>query len=113
MGSHMMEYITPAERAAAMRLGAYSKFAEAGVPFSAIDGIVKRAVNLPSPSGIGKAVIALSVVTGIPIGIAAHVIGNKITRERGAETELETEAGYYRNATNQLQRGLQATQAAS
>lgn len=111
--SKIMEYLTPEERAAAMKFGAYQKFAEARVPFQAIDTVVKQALELPSASGVAKSVIALSVLTGIPIGIAAHVIGNRVTKERGREKELTTETGYYRNASHQLQRGLQAANATS
>lgn len=113
MASRIMQYLTPAERAEAMKFGAHQKFASAGVPFSQINGIVKKAVDLPSPSGVAKSVIALSVITGIPVGIAAHIIGNRVTAERGRERELTTQAGYYRNATSQLRRGLQAADTAS
>ena len=113
MASRIMEYISPSERAESMKVGAYQKFATAGVPINRINGIVKRAVDLPSPSGVAKSVIALSVITGIPVGIAAHIIGNRVTSERGREKELTTQAGYYRNATSQLRRGLQAADAVS
>ena len=113
MSSRVMEYISPQERAAAMKAGAYLKFAEAGVRLGDIDGMVKSAIELPSANGIAKSVIALSVIAGVPIGIASHIIGNKITKERGREKELTTEAGYYRNAAHQLERGMQSTAAAS
>jgi len=111
--SRIMEYITPEERTQAMKFGAYQRLSEAGVPFARIDGLVKQALEMPSASGVAKTVIALSVLTGIPFGIAAHVIGNRINRARGHEKELTTEAGYYRNATEQMQRGLEAANASS
>jgi hypothetical protein len=97
-----------------MKIGAYSTLADAGVPFSQIDQVMKQADGLPSISvgGTAKAVVALSVLTGIPIGIAAHAIGNRITKERGRERELGTQAGYYRNAAQQLHQGLDAAEAA-
>jgi len=113
MSSKIMQFITPAQRAEAMRFGAYTKLAELQVPFKDIDGLVKKAVELPSASGVAKSVITLSVLTGVPLGIAAHVIGSKIDRARGKVNELRTETGYYRNATNQLHRGLDAATAAS
>ena len=108
MSSRIMQYITPQERSLAMKAGAYACFHEAGVPFNEIDGIVKKSVDLPSANGVAKSIIALSVLTGIPVGIASHLVGRKLTNERGREKELSTEAGYYRNATHQLQRGMQA-----
>jgi hypothetical protein len=113
MSSKIMEYISPAERSAAMLAGAYIKFAEAGVRLGDIDGMVKRALELPSANGVAKSVIALSVIAGVPIGIASHLIGRRISKERGEERELTTEAGYYRNAAHQLERGMLGLQAAS
>lgn len=113
MSSHIMEFISPIERAEAMKAGAYVKFAEAGIPFDAIDGLVKSALEMPSANGIAKSVIALSVIAGIPIGIASHLIGNRVTKEHGREKELTTEAGYYRNAAHQLEAGMQGMAAAS
>jgi hypothetical protein len=102
MASKIANYLTPQERAAAMRAGMVLACAETNTP------LTKVAAPGISPGGTMKAIIAVSVLTGIPIGIAAHVVGQRITKERGKEKELQTQTGYYRNAAQQLSRSLAA-----
>lgn len=97
-----------------MKFGAYRAFAESGVPVSDIDKLVKHAADpMLSPGGVMKSIVAMSLLTGVPLGIAAHVVGNRITRERGREKELRAQAAYYRNASQQLSRGMAASETAS
>ena len=105
--------LEPNERIAAFRMGTIAKFAESGVPARDIDKIVKYAAGtgspLLSPSGMSKAVVMVSVLTGVPLGIAAHVVDQHIRASRGKEKELQTQIGYYRNAAQQLGTGLAAS----
>lgn len=105
--------LTADERVASWRLGCYLKFAEAGVPASRINGIFKEAAGngtpLLSASGIAKVVVTVAALTGVPIGIAAHMVDQHIKASRGREKELDTQTQYYRNAAQQLGSGLLAS----
>lgn len=106
------EYIkalTVAERSSAMKLGAVLKFAEFGVRPSEIDTFVKTAF-LPklqaSLGGVGKLLMAVSLLGGIPVGAASHIIGRKLTSEDVKERELHERIRFYRTAAKQLETGL-------
>ena len=106
--------LTPQERASALRMGMYLGFADKGVNPSQIDAFVKSAEGAAaaswlSPTGLAKAVIAVSVLAGVPLGIAAHVVGRHVRDARGRESELKAQTGYYRNAAQQLETGLAAS----
>ena len=96
-------YLSPAERAQCMKVGAYTALARNGLTVTRVDRMQKLAGELSDmPSNVMKAVVGLSIVLGVPSGIAAHIIGQKITGARGKERELQTTAQYYRNAAQQL-----------
>lgn len=106
------ELLTAEERKACWRLGALAKFAEHGIRPAGIDravkvaGIPAGAATLLSPVGMAKAVATVAVLTGVPLGVAAHVVGRRIGQARGKEKELTEQAQFYRNATAQLEQGL-------
>ena len=101
--------LTPAERAASWRLGCLLKFAEAGIRPSGIEKAAgPQGAPLLSPSGLAKAVVTVAALTGVPLGIAAHVVDRHIRASRGREKELEQQTQYYRNAAQQLGSGLAA-----
>lgn len=100
------QYLTPMERASCIKVGAYRRFVEAGVRPSRIDAMVKSGAWSDLPSMTMKTVMAVSLLTGIPIGIAAHIVGQRISGSRGRERELEQQAGFYRNASQSLASGL-------
>ena len=105
------QLLTPEERVACWRLGMHTKFADSGIPPSQINETIKIAAPttpLFSVGGAAKAIMAVSLLTGIPLGIAAHVVGNRISATRSKEKELDSQIGYYRNATQQLEGGLAA-----
>ena len=105
----MRAILTHEEKAAALRLGAYIKFAECGVRPSMIKQAVGDAPPLLSPAGLARAIVTVSVLTGVPLGIAAHTVGRHVAQSRGRERELETQTQYYRNAAQQLGTGLLAS----
>ena len=111
------EYIkalTPAERASAMKLGAALKFAEFGIPPSKVDAFVKSAAGLQaSLGGIGKFMLALSLLGGLPVGVGAHLVGRKLTSEDVRERELRERIKFYRTAAKQLESGLSGLGAVS
>ena len=112
MATMYRELLTADERKACWRLGALAKFAEAGVRVGDIDkavkvaGIPASAATLLSPVGMAKAVATVAVLTGVPLGVAAHVVGRRMSQARGKEKEMTEQAQFYRNATAQLEQGL-------
>lgn len=114
MATMFRELLSPGERAAAWRLGAYSKFAEAGVRPSQVDNHIKQAAGagtLASPAGMAKAIATLALLTGVPLGVAAHIVGQRVTATRAKEEDMMTQTKYYRNAAGQLEQGLAAADA--
>ena len=111
MSTMFKQLLTAEERVACWKLGMHTKFADAGIAPSKIDETIKEAAGetpLFSVGGAAKAIMAVSLLTGIPLGIAAHVVGQRISATRSKEQELNSQVGYYRNAARQLEGGLQA-----
>jgi len=89
-----------------MKMGAMMKFAEHGVRPSQIDGLVKSGAIDLSPGNIAKALVAISLLGGIPLGVASHAIGKHLTQEQTRERELKEKIKFYRQATRGLESGL-------
>ena len=109
------EYITllsPAERAGAMKLGALMKLADAGIRADDIDDRIKSAGVSVSPSGIAKTIAIVSVLGGVPLGAAAHIVNRSIADQKNKEIELKEKIKYYRDATQGLETGLAGQQGA-
>ena len=67
----------------------------------------KEAQFLDQAMDVGtKGLIMGSLVTGIPLGIMAHVVHRKIKQNRAAEREMDQRIGYYRDAGDDLERGM-------
>lgn len=86
------------ERAGAMRLGMLMKAAEYGQA----EPFMKRALI----DVVTNNIIRLSILAGIPIGLAASLVHRKVKEENLKEKQLETEAQYYRDVTKNLSQGL-------
>jgi hypothetical protein len=97
----------PAERAELMKVGAALKLAHLQLPADQADLLVKRAI---SPGGAldatAKTVVVGSLLTGIPIGIMAHMISKKVTDVKRQERELQQKIDYYREAGQGIETGL-------
>lgn len=86
--------LSPAERLDCMMTGSLLKSASEGIPHE----MLKKA-NLAGAADFGtKAVIALSLLTGIPLGIAGHVVHNSIKKRKMKEEEAMRNLEYYRDA---------------
>lgn len=96
--------LTQGERMACMHFGALLKCAEHGYDEKAIADFVKHATI--SLADTAKAVAAVAVLSGIPIGVVAHIAGQHISGERAKEKELNEKIKYYRAATQGLNTGL-------
>ena len=88
------QLLTPEERVAGIRAGStlIAKQADFG-------GISE------APANIAKAIAATALLTGIPMGIAAHLVGRHVTSTRLKEKELQERIGYFRDATQNMERG--------
>jgi len=95
------QLLTPEERAQCMKLGAATKLAEYGRTKEA-DSVL----SFLSPANVTRAVIGVSVLSGIPLGIAAYTIGKRVTDQKNKERSLMQQAKYYRAATGNLEQGL-------
>jgi len=87
------------ERAAAMKLGATLKLSEHGMS-------AKEAAVQLSAGGAAKTIAIAALVGGIPLGIAAHIVGRRLTAQKQKERELQSRIDYYREATRGLEAGL-------
>ena len=106
------DYIDPGERMAAMRFGALVSAAGIAAGRAAGDamgksaaasgtsGMASKATGILAPSL--KGALAVAAITGVPFGIALHLIGNRLKAGRIREQELQGKIDLYRNAADQL-----------
>lgn len=101
-----IDALTRDERAAAMKLGAALALCEHG-------SMAKTAFGAPGGGGVldgvAKAIITTSIITGVPLGIASHMIGRGVSANRRREREQLARIKYYRDASRQLESGLTNT----
>lgn len=72
---------------------------------SAEFGKTAQALGSIADAGLNGLVMG-SLITGIPVGILAHVVHRKIKQRKLKEQELDEQLEYYRNAANGLEAGL-------
>lgn len=99
-----LNLLTPEERVASLKMGMSMKCAESGVKQADLISL--------SPDGVMKAVLVTSLLGGVPIGVAAHVIGRRVTATSNKERELKERIKYYRGATRGLATQMQPQPAA-
>lgn len=95
------------ERAGCVKFGALLAFAQSGIVPSEIDGFCKKAGLNDYLDTAGKAVLAVSLIGGIPVGVAAHIVGRRINQQSMKEKELQEKLKYYHSATGSLEQGLE------
>lgn len=98
--------LTKEERAACLKMGSIMAFSQFGITPRGIDPFVKSAGLSDYLNTIGRAVVATALIGGVPIGVAAHVIGKRIRQQTGKEKEMEAKLKYYRAATGSLETNL-------
>ena len=104
-----MTTLSPAERLAWIRAGALLKAAQLGVPAPSVDPLLKRAdlSYLTTPLDIGaKTILYGSLITGIPLGIMAHMVSRKMNTVKAKQRELEEKIKYYHDASEGLETGM-------
>jgi hypothetical protein len=104
------KHLTAQERSQCLRFGAIMKCAELGFTTRELDKVAEgdKANVLGFGAGMMKLVAGLALATGIPIGVAAHVVGRHINQERTKERELQEQIKYYQNTTEGLRQALDA-----
>ena len=66
-------------------------------------------LKILNPVNIAKAIAAVSIIGGIPAGVAAHAFDKRMSKVKNDEKKLELEADYYRDASSQLEDGMRAS----
>ena len=107
------QLLTPAERLECIKLGAALHFADRGISLSKLARMRKSGSVGDVVGGIAdlstagwKGVMALSLLGGIPLGVASHVVANKLTEEKNKEIELRQKIKFFRQASGGLEEGL-------
>jgi hypothetical protein len=99
------ELLTQDERAEAVKYGMFLK-AAAIAPVDQCDSLIKQALVGEGLDFSAKAIVIGSLATGIPMGIMAHLLHNKVKQTGRKENELAQQIDYYRNAGADLESGL-------
>jgi hypothetical protein len=92
-----MHMLSAEERAEMMRVGIILKQASMGKDAQSLSGLADMGT---------KGILLGSAVTGIPLGIMAHLIHKKVRSVRDKEKELAVKTQYYQNAARNLEQGL-------
>ena len=101
-----IDTLTQEERAGCIKFGASLAFGSRGLTGASIDRFVKQAGIGDIVGGTGKTILAVALLGGIPLGVAAHIVNNKIIADTQKEKELKERLKYYRAATSSLESGL-------
>jgi hypothetical protein len=108
-----MNLLNPAERAAWMRAGMLLKAAQLGLPAETIAPLAKQAdlkdltAMVSQPIDIGaKTILYGSLITGIPVGIMAHMISKKMNTVKAKQRILDEKIRYYQGAAEGLETGM-------
>ena len=106
--------LTPEERQSCMAIGALAKCAEAGVhhkdpifeklqPFFDRGTLNKKAQSIGGTMDAGlQALLLASLVSGVPLGVAAHYIGKSTDRSTKDIRAKKQEIQHYRDAAKDL-----------
>ena len=122
--ANLKNFITDEDRLAAWKFGSASKVAEMGMTQAEAAAKLRNLVpgtetektadggtilKILNPVNIAKAIAAVSIIGGIPVGVAAHAFDKRMSKVKNDEKKLELEADYYRDASSQLEDGMRAS----
>lgn len=94
------QLLDPQERMDAHLTGAMLKSAEARVP-------MEKCADLAGLADAGtKTILAISLLTGVPLGIAAHLVGSSINKRKLKEREAMDKIDFYRDAGDAVESEL-------
>ena len=112
MNERYTKMLSPAEHSAAFNSGMSIVLASARLSGDAelvkdAQGVGDALRNAGMVGDMGtRLLVAASLMTGIPVGIVAHVVAKRIGEERAKEKSLQDEIGYYTGATSGLEREM-------
>jgi hypothetical protein len=95
------------DRGELVRAGAILKLAHLQLPPQDAGELIKQAINLGGTlDATAKTVVVGALLTGIPVGIMAHMVSKKVNDVKRKERELGQKIDYYRQAAQGLETGL-------
>ena len=100
------DYVTSDERAESIKMGMFLRCAAEGGHPDQADGILKQSALGDIPDAGAKFVLMGSLATGIPIGIMAHLIHQRVKATDRKERLLDAKIQHYRNAGQDIESGL-------
>lgn len=99
------EYLTPSERMEAVRIGAVSAMAEAGLTPSGFDCVVKAAQasgGIKVPTVSLKDVANTAIIAGVPLGLMYYIVNRSLNRSDKKTRRLQKELDYYNDVSAEL-----------
>ena len=102
---YYVDILTPAERQEALETGIKLACMRNGIKLG--DGAADWFSKIPE--AIGKTMLTVSVMTGVPLGIASHLVSRAMKSDEIAQREQRAKIKYYRDVTNELSQGLTDT----
>ena len=97
-----IELLDREERGAALKLGYKLAYLQLGVKQA--DGVLDTTL-----SAVEKAILGVAVFTGVPLGIAGHMLTRASKSDELAQRERRAKIRYYRDITSELGQGLAGT----
>jgi hypothetical protein len=89
------------ERAQAINTGMVTKTASVATKEASIGSILGSLADLGT-----KGIVVGSLVTGIPLGIMAHIMHNKVKQVRQKEKDMDAQIDYYNQAAGSIESTL-------
>ena len=99
------KYLTPEERIEAWNTGITYKLAEKEILPSEFNQMCKQAEGFDAPAPL-RALLWTAILTGAPIGIAAHLIHNEVKKTDTKNRALRRERDYLRDLSEELNQRL-------
>ena len=101
------KYLTAEERLSAWNNGITFKLAEKEVLPSEFNSFCKTAQESGPPLPL-KAILWTALLTGAPIGIAAHLVNNEMKKTDNKNRELRRKRDYLRDLSEEINQRINA-----
>jgi hypothetical protein len=99
--------LTPVERAAAIKVGAYMVLARNNVTPADWQKRAQLRDAVDAGLGLSKGLIVSALLAGVPIGFLAHGVGRAISPDDRREREALDRLRFYQRMTSGMATGLQ------
>lgn len=101
-----MNTLSVTERAAAIKLGCCMSLGNNGISMDDFKKSADLQSVLSGASLIPKSILIASLLGGIPLGIAGHVVGRSMDTDNRKEREALDRLRYYQKFTAGMDRGM-------